>query len=231
MFLLSHPGSYSRRLAFTFASLLQLPYEYISMHRDIGEGELLQQRSLRAGGSLIYQDGPVVRAMKSGSLLLIDGVQRAERNVMPLLNNILENREANLADGTQLVPAARLASVKEEGNDVSRFIAVHPNFGVVALGLPTPPYQGLSLDPPFRSRFQSRWVESHQSYSGAPFPFAITSATPSLPPTAIGSGVESEVVHLGFVGYTPWIWLMSAGLIGEARNLMVTRFPLGGPML
>lgn len=117
-----------------------------------------------------------MRAMKSGSLLLIDGVQRAERNVMPLLNNILENREANLADGTQLVPAARLASVKEEGNDVSRFIAVHPNFRVVALGLPTPPYQGLSLDPPFRSRFQSRWVESHQSYSGAPFPFSITSA-------------------------------------------------------
>lgn len=140
-----------------------MPFEYVSMHRDIGESELLQQRSLQAGGTLDYIDGPAVRAMKQGSVLIIDGVQRAERNVMPLLNNILENREANLADGTQLVPANRIETLRaaeHSSSTSSRFIAVHPNFRVIALGLPTPPYKGLPLDPPFRSRFQSRWVES-----------------------------------------------------------------------
>ncbi|CAO1618558.1 unnamed protein product [Parajaminaea phylloscopi] len=164
IFLLSPPGPYSRHLALTFSALLQVPFEYVSMHRDIGESELLQQRSLRAGGTLEYVDGPVVRAMKSGSLLIIEGVQRAERNVMPLLNNILENREANLADGTQLVPGDRVEGLRTaaeaDGEAASRFIPVHPNFRTIALGLPTPPYTGLSLDPPFRSRFQSRWVES-----------------------------------------------------------------------
>ncbi|CAO1613724.1 unnamed protein product [Jaminaea pallidilutea] len=160
VFLLSSPGPFPRRLALTFAALLQIPYEYVSMHRDVGESELLQQRSLR-GGNLDYVDGPVVRAMKNGSLLIIDGVQRAERNVMPLLNNILENREANLADGTQLVPANRAANMSESGNPAEKFIPVHPNFRVIAIGLPTPPYRGLSLDPPFRSRFQSRWVEGN----------------------------------------------------------------------
>ncbi|CAO1629064.1 unnamed protein product [Sympodiomycopsis kandeliae] len=161
IFLLSSPGSYSRRLSLTFASFLQLPFEYISMHRDIGESELLQSRSLSAGGNLDYIDGPVVRAMKNGSVLIIEGVQRAERNVMPLLNNILENREANLPDGTQLVPLNRINTLKQDDTKAdTKFIPVHPNFRVVALGLPIPPYKGLPLDPPFRSRFQSRWVES-----------------------------------------------------------------------
>ncbi|PKI82422.1 hypothetical protein MVES1_003389 [Malassezia vespertilionis] len=154
VFLASPPGPYTRRLCQTFASLLQIPVEYISLHRDIGEAELLQQRSLEAGGNLRYDDGPVVRAMKHGHILLLDGIERAERGVMPVLNNILENREQNLADGTQLVPAARAQQGKER-----RFVAVHPDFRVFCLGVPVPPYRGHPLDPPFRSRFQARWAE------------------------------------------------------------------------
>lgn len=41
----------------------------------------------------------------------------------------------------------------------SRLLAVHPAFRVVALGSPSPPYPGRSLDPPLRSRFQSRYAE------------------------------------------------------------------------
>ena len=41
----------------------------------------------------------------------------------------------------------------------SRLLAVNPAFRVVALGSPSPPYPGRALDPPLRSRFQSRYVE------------------------------------------------------------------------
>ncbi|UZJ54566.1 hypothetical protein CBS101457_003886 [Exobasidium rhododendri] len=167
MFLLSQPGSYARRLALTFAALLQLPVEHVALHRDIGEAELLQTRNLEKGGNLSYTDGPVVRAMKTGGILILEGVERAERNVLPLLNNILENREQDLPDGTSLVPASRLHAAQMEeavktghkASNTSRFQAVDPNFKVIALGLPTPPYKGNPLDPPFRSRFQARWVE------------------------------------------------------------------------
>jgi hypothetical protein len=54
------------------------------------------------------------------------------------------------------------------------------------------------------------------------------SATPSFPATAIGFGVESAVVNVGFEGYTPWIWLMSAGLMGDARKRRVMRLLCGG---
>ena len=35
-----------------------------------------------------------------GSILVLDGIEKAERNVMPLLNNLLENREMALEDGS-----------------------------------------------------------------------------------------------------------------------------------
>ncbi|RLN54749.1 hypothetical protein BBJ28_00020377, partial [Nothophytophthora sp. Chile5] len=39
-------------------------------------------------------------------------------------------------------------------------VRVHPDFRVIALGLPVPPYPGRTLDPPLRSRFQARNVQA-----------------------------------------------------------------------
>lgn len=39
------------------------------------------------------------------------------------------------------------------------FIPAHKNFRVIAIAAPVPPYPGYPLDPPFRSRFQSRFVD------------------------------------------------------------------------
>jgi hypothetical protein len=36
-------------------------------------------------------------------VLILDGVEKAERNVLPILNNLLENREMQLDDGRFLV--------------------------------------------------------------------------------------------------------------------------------
>lgn len=50
-------------------------------------------------------------------------------------------------------------------------------------------------------------------------PIAITLATPSLPPTAYFSvSCSLKTSKGGLTGYTPWTWLTSAGLIGEAKN-------------
>ena len=170
VFFSAPPGPYPRRIFETFAALIQVPIEYVAMHRDIGEAELIQTRNLDAGGSLRYDDGPVVRAMKHGRILIIEGIERAERGVMPILNNILENREHNLPDGTQLVPAARAA---DSGPGHAQFVPVHPDFRVFCIGLPVPPYRGHPLDPPFRSRFQSRWVEG-SVWDAPPAPTPLT---------------------------------------------------------
>jgi len=43
--------------------------------------------------------------------------------------------------------------------DSWKLVRVHPQFRVIALGIPVPPYRGNPLDPPFRSRFQVRWID------------------------------------------------------------------------
>jgi midasin (ATPase involved in ribosome maturation) len=48
-----------------------------------------------------------VKAATEGRLLIIEGIEKAERNVLPLLNNLLENREMNLEDGRHLIAPDR----------------------------------------------------------------------------------------------------------------------------
>ncbi|PPQ92175.1 hypothetical protein CVT25_008949 [Psilocybe cyanescens] len=160
VFLVSQPGPYARRLALTFASIINTEYEYIALHRDVGETELKQGREIRKGGNLVYVDSPAVNAVKHGRLLILEGIEKAERGIMPVLNNLLENREMNLDDGTHVIHPHRYdqlaAGVTEQGKV---FIPAHKNFRVIAIAAPVPPYPGYPLDPPFRSRFQARFVD------------------------------------------------------------------------
>ncbi|KAJ7481878.1 AAA domain-containing protein [Mycena latifolia] len=165
IFLVSQPGPYARRLALTFASLINSEYEYIALHRDVGETELKQGREIRAGGTLVYVDSPAVNAVKHGRLLILEGIEKAERGIMPVLNNLLENREMNLDDGTHIIHPHRFdqldASTDGSGN---LFIPAHKNFRVIAIAAPVPPFPGYPLDPPFRSRFQARFVDPLGSF-------------------------------------------------------------------
>ena len=98
---------------------------------------------------------------------MLDGIEKVERNVLPVLNNLLENREMHLEDGRLLIPAARYDSLLEEHGqdkmDLWKLVRVSADFRVIALGLPVPRYVGSPLDPPLRSRFQARDVK-HLSY-------------------------------------------------------------------
>lgn len=46
-----------------------------------------------------------------------------------------------------------------KNGDKKRFIPAHRNFRVIAIAAPVPPYAGYPIDPPFRSRFQARFVD------------------------------------------------------------------------
>ena len=54
-----------------------------------------------------YADAPPLRAASKGRVLVLEGVEKAERNVLPILNNLLENREMHLEDGRFLVSPQR----------------------------------------------------------------------------------------------------------------------------
>ena len=56
-------------------------------------------------GISIFQSA--VKAASEGRVLVLEGIEKAERNVLPVLNNLLENREMHLEDGRLLIPASR----------------------------------------------------------------------------------------------------------------------------
>ena len=69
-----------------------------------------------------------------------------------------------------LLPAADAAD--------ARFVPAHRSFRIIAIGAPVPPYTGYPLDPPFRSRFQARFLDQTSALLAYP------DSSSSLPPSS-----------------------------------------------
>lgn len=163
MFLIGTPGATRRRLALRYCQRHEREFELLTLSRDTTEADLKQRREI-IDKNVTYEDQAPVRAAVQGKILIVDGIEKAERNVLPTLNNLLENREMHLDDGRFLMAPRTYDDLLSEQKMTDEemhekgFVRVHENFRVVALGLPVPPFRGRSLDPPLRSRFQARAI-------------------------------------------------------------------------
>lgn len=160
--LVGPPGPGRRHAVLAYAELAARAIEFVVITPDTTESDLKQRREIR-DGSVVFTDQAPVRAAISGALLVVEGLERAERNVLPLLNNLLENREMALEDGRFLCSPQRWAALLAAGETAAelerrRLVPVHPAFRVCAISLPVPPYSGRALDPPLRSRFSARFI-------------------------------------------------------------------------
>lgn len=164
VFLQGPPGALKRRIALLYLHLMKKEVEMVGVSRDMGEADLKQRKEIinqPSGNKVIkFFDQPAVRAAINGRVLLLDGIEKVERNVLPILNNLLENREMNLEDGRHLIPSSRyqeLLELQKSGKEINKWglIKCDKNFRVIAIGLPVPPFSGAPLDPPFRFHFIS----------------------------------------------------------------------------
>ncbi|KAI9450933.1 hypothetical protein BJY52DRAFT_1354085 [Lactarius psammicola] len=62
----------------------------------------------------------------------------------------------SFADGTHILRPHRHLLLSPAD---ACFVPAHPSFRVITIGAPIPPYTGYPLDPPFRSRFQVRFLD------------------------------------------------------------------------
>ncbi|KAJ3280190.1 von Willebrand factor A domain-containing protein 8, partial [Borealophlyctis nickersoniae] len=153
VFLIGPPGPLKRHLALTYAWVTRREVEWVCLSRDTSaEGELKQRREIvevEGGRSAVWVDGVAVRAAVEGRVLVIEGIEKAERNVLPVLNNLLENREMNLEDGRHIIHPARydalLQSHTKQQLDEWKLVRASEKFRVVAIGVPVPPYTGNPL--------------------------------------------------------------------------------------
>ncbi|KAK6912183.1 LOW QUALITY PROTEIN: ATPase, dynein-related, AAA domain, partial [Dillenia turbinata] len=94
----------------------------------------------------IWQDGPLVEAMKHGDLFLVDEISLADDSVLERLNSVLESeRELALA---------------EKGGSALEKITAHPEFFILATMNPGGDYGKKELSPALRNRFTEIWVPS-----------------------------------------------------------------------
>ena len=96
MFLLAPPGPLARWFALRFCELAARECVCISITPDTTESDLKQRREI-VGKSLAFVDSAAVTAAKRGWVLVIEGLELAERGVVTVLNNLLENREMQLS--------------------------------------------------------------------------------------------------------------------------------------
>ncbi|XP_058077090.1 midasin isoform X2 [Magnolia sinica] len=94
----------------------------------------------------LWQDGPLIQAMKDGDLFLVDEISLADDSVLERLNSVLEPQ--------------RKLSLAEKGGSVLEKITAHPNFFLLATMNPGGDYGKKELSPALRNRFTEIWVPS-----------------------------------------------------------------------
>ncbi|KAM8718667.1 hypothetical protein ACLKA7_001387 [Drosophila subpalustris] len=125
LLLVGNQGVGKNKLIDRLLELMRRPREYIQLHRDTTVHSLTVQSTLR-DGQIVFEDSALVRAVKSGHVLVIDEADKAPVNVTCILRNLGENGEMMLSDGRRIVAHGY------SGN-TSNFIETHPEFRLVVL--------------------------------------------------------------------------------------------------
>lgn len=121
--------------------LLRREREYIQLHRDTSVSSLTLAPSLE-GGVLVWEDSPLVRAMKFGRVLMIDEADKAPTEVVVVLKALLADGDILLADGRRFLSLSSFSSMMEASDEkdnegsveaAQKCLSIHPNFRVIAL--------------------------------------------------------------------------------------------------
>lgn len=104
---------------------MEAPREYIQLHRDTTVYNLTSSPNI-VNGLLVYEDSPLVKSVKQGSILVVDEVDKAPTHVTSILKSLVEDGEMVLADGRRIASKGNPSFEKAD-------IVIHPNFRMICL--------------------------------------------------------------------------------------------------
>ncbi len=132
LLLVGNQGVGKNKLIDRMLGLLHRPREYIQLHRDTTVQSLTLSPTVREG-VIVYEDSPLVRAVRSGHVLVVDEADKAPTHVTCVLKTLVESGEMILSDGRRIVTSARFDRYDQEDKTKSSLIRMHPDFRVVVL--------------------------------------------------------------------------------------------------
>ncbi|MCL4129042.1 UNVERIFIED_CONTAM: hypothetical protein GTU68_013466, partial [Idotea baltica] len=103
LLLIGNQGVGKNKLADRFLYLLNRPRDYIQLHRDTTVQSLTVQPTVKQG-RIDYEDSPLVHAVKTGNVLVVDEADKAPTHVTCVLKTLVEMGEMLLSDGRRIVP-------------------------------------------------------------------------------------------------------------------------------
>jgi hypothetical protein len=131
MLLIGNQGVGKNKLVDRLLQLLNAEREYVQLHRDTTVQSLTTIPNL-VGGKIYYDDSPLVRAAREGTVLVIDEADKAPVEVVCLLKMLVEDGELLLQDGRRLLSKERRAALLPSLAD-SDIVEIHKDFRLIAL--------------------------------------------------------------------------------------------------
>lgn len=126
LLLIGNQGVGKNKLADYFLQLLQLPREYIQLHRDSTVQSLTTTPAI-AEGVLTYEDSALVKAVRDGTILVVDEADKAPTYVTAVLKSLVEDGQMVLGDGRRIISKESDIQANQE------YIMVHPDFRMLVL--------------------------------------------------------------------------------------------------
>ncbi|XP_026544257.1 von Willebrand factor A domain-containing protein 8, partial [Notechis scutatus] len=126
LLLVGNQGVGKNKIVDRFLHLLNRPREYLQLHRDTTVQSLTLQPSVKEG-LIVYEDSPLVKAVKKGHILMIDEADKAPTNVTCILKTLVESGEMILSDGRRIVSNPTAADGRKN------VIVIHPDFRMIVL--------------------------------------------------------------------------------------------------
>ena len=126
LLLVGNQGVGKNKIVDRFLHLLNRSREYIQLHRDTTVQTLTLQPVVK-GGVIVFEDSPLVRAVKQGHVLVVDEADKAPTHVTCILKTLIETGEMHLADGRRIV--SEKSGIKPSPN----VIIGHPDFRMIVL--------------------------------------------------------------------------------------------------
>ena len=128
LLLVGNQGVGKNKLIDRLLNLLNRPREYLQLHRDTTVQSLTLQPTVQ-GGVIIYEDSPLVKAVKAGHILVIDEADKAPTHVTCILKTLVESGEMILSDGRRIVRQDKMSKMEGKEN----VIETHPDFRIIVL--------------------------------------------------------------------------------------------------
>lgn len=128
LLLVGNQGVGKNKITDRLLQLMRRPREYIQLHRDTTVQTLTLQPTVQ-DGVVLYEDSPLVKAVRAGHILVVDEADKAPTHVTCILKTLVENGEMVLSDGRKIVPAHGANNPA----DPQQYVRTHPDFRMIVL--------------------------------------------------------------------------------------------------